>query len=513
MANNPNYHFLEIPQNIVSYITDKSKSSKAYFKYLLSRTQMMFKYTNLPETIDPILLERMLQINGVACITKAPNDDESSKLYAFSGSFGGELDIYYRPTKFVVANPHLGKEGFSKEVIVNGTEPHTGVIMYNDSEWHGLTPLIARYASLMTENVLTTRIADIMLRKMDIIIAGTDKAKKSSDLFLKQLEDGKLASLADSTFFESIRTLPVSNYNGSYLIQFIELQQYLKGSFYNELGLRANYNMKREAIGEGESTLDADSVLPLCENMLNSRRKCIALVNQLFNTNISVDYNSAWLENHIDSYLSIYNKIAESVNTMHAQEQPQFVDPNGIPNVGQPMEGVSENDNKGRVGDNGQTNGGDGSSNREDDTISRNSADESSGMQDKGSGDDNKESGDDNRHSTEENNTVGEPGEQRFISEPESGVGRELEGTGQDEELIELEEVVEKLIDNVYDDVVGQPTDDDSRQLAGESETSLGSEVGEESGASRGRVGGDSGASAEDESVKKKDKKEGENNE
>jgi len=485
MANNPNYHFLEIPQNIVSYITDKSKSSKAYFKYLLSRTQMMFKYTNLPETIDPILLERMLQINGVACITKAPNDDESSKLYAFSGSFGGELDIYYRPTKFVVANPHIGKEGFSKEVIVNGTEPHTGVILYNDSEWQGLTPLIARYASLMTENVLTTRIADIMLRKMDIIISGTDKAKKSADLFLKQLEDGKLASLSDSTFFESIRTLPVSNYNGSYLIQFIELQQYLKGSFYNELGLRANYNMKREAIGEGESTLDADSVLPLCENMLNSRRKCIALVNQLFDTNISVDYNSAWLENHIDSYLSIYNKIAESVNTMHAQEQPQFVDPNGIPNVGQPIVSNSEGENNdiGNVA-----------------TNSEQPENSSSGVSNNSSTEELRE--DDVRKENE-----GEPGEQRFDSEPESGVGRELEGTGQDEELIELEEVVEKLIDNVYDDVVGQPTDDDSRQLADESGTSLGLEVGDESGASRGRVGGDSGAS------KKEDKEEGENDE
>lgn len=487
MANNPNYHFLEIPQNIVSYITDKSKSSKAYFKYLLSRTQMMFKYTNLPETIDPILLERMLQINGVACITKAPNDSEDSALYAFSGSFGGELDIYYRPTKFVVANPHLGKEGFSKEVIVNGTEPHTGVILYNDSEWQGLTPLIARYASLMTENVLTTRIADIMLRKMDIIIAGTDKAKKSSDLFLKQLEDGKLASLADSTFFESIRTLPVSNYNGSYLIQFIELQQYLKGSFYNELGLRANYNMKREAIGEGESTLDADSVLPLCENMLNSRRKCIALVNQLFNTNISVDYNSAWLENHIDSYLSIYNKIAESVNTMHAQEQPQIIDP-----VGQPMEG--ENNDTGNASTSSEQSG---------------NIHSASELRKEGVFEDSFEEG--TRDNVEQTSREGAPGEERY--DTDSGVGRELEGTGQDEELIELEEVVEKLIDNVYDDVVGQPTDtdqptdNDSRQLAGESETSLGKEVGEESGTSRGQFVGESLASVNKDSTKKEGEK------
>lgn len=443
MANNPNYHFLEVPQNIVGYITDKPRSSKAYFKYLLSRTQMMFKYTNLPETIDPILLERMLQVNGVACITKAPNDSESEKLYAFSGSFGGELDIYYRPTKFVVANPHLGKEGFSKEVIINGTEEHTGVIMYNDSEWQGLTPLICRYAALMTENVLTVRVADIMLRKMDIIIAGTDKAKKSSEIFLKKLENGELAALADSAFMESIRTLPVSNYNGSYLIQFIELQQYLKGSFYNELGLRANYNMKREAIGQGESTLDADSVLPLCENMLSSRRKCVAEINKLFGTEISVDYNSAWLENHIESYLSIYNKIAESVASMHNEERAAI--------VGQPTEGDGNGENNQPNEENGRANT-DGSG---IESSSSGNTEQSTAETDNGTGE-----GAEVRNISEDRRDEGAPGEQRAVSDPTSGVGRELEGTGQDEELIELEEVVERMIDNVYDDVVGQPTSD-----------------------------------------------------
>ena len=458
--NNPNYNFLEVPNNLVSYITDKPKSAKSIFKYLLSRTQMMFKYTNLPETIDPVILERMLQVNGVACIT-----DHEDKLYCFSGSMGGELDIYYRPTKFIVSNPHFAPDGFYKECIINGSEPHTGVLMYNDTEWQGLTALIAKYASLMVENVLTVRVADIMLRKMDIIIAGTDKAKKSSDLFLRQLEDGKLASLADSQFMESIRTLPVSNYNGSYLIQFIELQQYLKGSFYNELGLRANYNMKREAIGEGESTLDADSVLPLCENMLSCRRKTIALVNQLYHTNITVDYNSAWLENHIDSYLSIYNKIAESVANMHAQEQSNVIQGQ----FGQPTEVESE----------------DGSGNDDTKEVIETGIQKSeeSAKVDKTDTEGNKEK-----------NKESDPGEQR--SDSESGVGRELEGTGQDEELIELEEVVEKMIDNVYDDVVGQPNDSnssvgDSNSVVGDSgasEEQKLDEVGDNSGASDGQL-------------------------
>lgn len=487
MANNPNYHFLEVPQNIVGYITDKPRSSKSYFKYLLSRTQMMFKYTNLPETIDPILLERMLQVNGVACITEAPNDFDSPALYAFSGSFGGELDIYYRPTKFVVANPHLGKEGFSKEVIVNGTEKHTGVIMYNDSEWQGLTPLICRYAALMTENVLTVRVADIMLRKMDIIIAGTDKAKKSSEVFLKKLENGELAALADSAFMESIRTLPVSNYNGSYLIQFIELQQYLKGSFYNELGLRANYNMKREAIGEGESTLDADSVLPLCENMLFSRRKCVAEINELFGTEISVDYNSAWLENHIDSYLSIYNKIAESVANMHNEERAAEFG-------GQPTGGMFNGENSQPVQEIGWGNI-DGT-----DIQSSNSGntEQSINETDNGTGE-NAEL----RNISEDRRDEGAPGEERHDSD--SGVGRELEGTGQDEELIELEEVVEKMIDNVYDDVVGQPTSSDSNLGGGElelsGESSMKSDGEKESGES-GESSNQPGESDSEESEK-----------
>ena len=443
-----NYNFLEVPQNIVSYVTDKAKSGKSYFKYLLSRTQMMFKYTNLPETIDPIILERMLQVNGVACIS-----DYNDNLYAFSGQLGGELDVYYRPTKFTISNPHLSKDGFFKECdiyppIGQPTKDfkQTGVLLYNDSEWQGLTSLIARYASLMTENVLTVRVADIMLRKMDIIIAGTDKAYKSSQVFLKKLENGELAALTDSAFMESIRTLPVSNYNGSYLIQFIELQQYLKGSFYNELGLRANYNMKREAIGEGESTLDADSVLPLCENMLNSRRKCIALVNQVYGTDISVDYNSAWLENHIDSYLSIYNKIAESVSTMPGQATPVTMPGQvGQPTVsGQPMMNGGQSDCGASPCDLGATEG---------------QVEKSGNSNESGS---NKVSQGDSGASEKESKESSEAGEDR--RESGTGVGRSGETTGQDEELIELEEVVEKMIDKVYDGVVNEEYEQQNQQ-------------------------------------------------
>ena len=73
--------------------TNKKKSVGIYIAYMLARTQQMFKWNNLPDTIPQRHLELFLQKHGNVCITKV-ND----KLYAFTGGMGGEPDPYYMPT-------------------------------------------------------------------------------------------------------------------------------------------------------------------------------------------------------------------------------------------------------------------------------------------------------------------------------------------------------------------------------------------------------------------------------
>ena len=310
-----NYQFGSIPLNLLDYVKSKPKSSKYYFEYLLCRTQKIFKYKNLPDTIEADILERYLQMNGVACIT-----DYKGKLYAFNGSLGGQQDVYYRPTVFVVSNPHLD-ETFSKNIIVASqlvdynkqpTDSQPGVLMRNDTEWVGLTPLIARYAVLMAENCLTIRSADVMLRIIALISAKSDKTLKSAQDYLRRLENGEFGVVGDSSFSEGINMQSPPSNNGSYLTQFIELQQYLKGSFFAEIGLRANYNMKREAIGTGESSMDEDAILPLIDNMLDCRKKDVEKINTLYGTDISVDFDSAWLQNHIESAISTIASMSEA---------------------------------------------------------------------------------------------------------------------------------------------------------------------------------------------------------
>lgn len=319
------YRFLDIVQPDIEYVTKKTKSARAYYQYLLSRIMEMFEYKNMPDTIPHDIFDRYLMLNGIACITKDPDD----KLRVFYGNLGGVQDCYYRPTQFIIANPHF-KETFSKNCIVLGEEEHDGVLMRNDFGWVGLHPMLSRYSCLMAENILTLRVADVMLRITALLSAPSDKEYKSAMEYIKSLEDGNLKVIAENAFFDGIKLQSPPSNNGSYLTQFIEYQQYLKGSFYNEVGLSANYNMKREAIGKGESTLDQDALLPLCENMLKCRREDLAKVNSMYGTEITVDFSSSWKENMLQSKLLLLQMASASQLTTNASEGEGSVDTSGV---------------------------------------------------------------------------------------------------------------------------------------------------------------------------------------
>lgn len=314
------YRHLEIVQDFERYVKDKKVSAKAYYRYFLTRVLRMFQYKNLPDTIPHEILDRYLFEFGIACITEV-----DGKLYVFSGNLGGPQDVYYRPTEFIISNPHIKTsdgqlftanvpvfEDFTSDSLgqpqsQTGDEPirQPGVLMRNDADWIGLHPLISRYAYLMAENALTLRTADVMLRIIALISAPTDAEQASALEYLKSLEKGEMGVVGESDFSEGVKLQSPPSNNGSYLTQFIEYQQYLKGSFYNEIGLSANYNMKREAIGKGESTLDEDALLPLCDNMLRTRKEDMAKVNEMYGTNIEVEFSSAWLENRIEALSSL----------------------------------------------------------------------------------------------------------------------------------------------------------------------------------------------------------------
>lgn len=306
-----------------SYCSDKSKVFENYCKYTFTRTQSMFTYEGLPDTIPVQWLESYLQRNGSCCIA-----EHEGKLYALLGNAGGELDEYYQPTIYTVANPALG---LTKSFEIG----KDCVYCKNDYDAIGLVPLVSRYCGLMTENLLTVRISDINMRMMNLLSAPDDNTLQSTKQYLKDLEEGKLGVVGETPFFEGLKLQSRGAGNGDYMIQFIELQQYLKGSMYNELGINANFNMKREALSGQEVALNDDALMPLIDDMLKQRRAMCDELNQMFGLNVSVDYGSTWHSNVVEKQLVSEEELG--ADTAESEEAagdesalPDDKDPNAV---------------------------------------------------------------------------------------------------------------------------------------------------------------------------------------
>ena len=267
---------------------NKDDSIMSLVWYMFARTQSIFQWEGLPETIPQRNLELYLQINGSCAIYEHKGD-----LYAFTGGFGGEPNPYFMPTIYTIANPAL-------KLSVNAKIDKDCIIIPNDTGYQGLFPMHTRYARNMIEAEISMRLANVNSRIISIISAQDDSTRKSAQLYLEDILEGKIGVIAEKQFIEGLKVSPYYNNAHGILTDLIELLQYFKASWYNEIGLNANYNMKREAINASESQMNNDALLPFIDDMKICRENAIEKINKMFGTNISVKYNSAWEDNEIE---------------------------------------------------------------------------------------------------------------------------------------------------------------------------------------------------------------------
>ena len=277
---------------------DKQNAIKTYIAIMLNRTHSMFKWNNLPDTISERVIELFLQTNGNICFYQ-----HEDNLYIFTGGLGGEPNVYYMPTIYTIANPALQLSVMAKIDI-------DCVVVPNDTMYMGLLPIFYKYATQLAETDLSINIATVNSRIIDVISAPDDRTRESAIKFLEDVRDGKLGVIAENAFLDGIRALPYgSSGNTNTITNLIELYQYHRASWFNELGLSANYNMKRESLNSGESSMNDDILFPLIDDMLSCRQNAIKKVNAMFGTNITVELASSWEDNQIEIEKELENTI------------------------------------------------------------------------------------------------------------------------------------------------------------------------------------------------------------
>ena len=291
-------------------VKDKDTALNSFMQRVLCMTTKMFEYNGTPETMPPVEIEKILQTTGNVGIAEV-----NGNLYALQGTRGGECDAYYHGKDYVVANPWLKLNKTYKidsDIVVINNTPFADSIL----------PIIGKYGVLYTDAVITLNMASILTRITMLISASDDKTKQSAELFLQKILNGDFSVIGENAFFKGVNMqTPPSNSNQQ-IVQLIELLQYYKASMFNDLGLNANYNMKRERLNTKEVSMNIDALMPFVDSMLKERVDGVKRVNEMFGTDITVTLGSSWKIEH-ENYLSLLQATEDG----HDHTDTEDVDP------------------------------------------------------------------------------------------------------------------------------------------------------------------------------------------
>ena len=268
-------------ENARKTLYNKDFYIKNFISTMLNRTQRMFKYSGLPITIPQFELEKLLQVNGFAYVTKVDGN-----LYAFTGGLGGIPNEYYEPTKIAISNPYLK---FNAELDIE----KDGVLIKNDTFMNGLMPILQKSAVMNCDCDITLNMLATILRVQYLISGSDNKTQKNAELFLSKIKNGDMSIVGESDFTDGIK---FQSFNGNLQIvqQFIQLSQFLQAKAYNDIGIDANFNMKKERLITSEINVNEPSLLPMVENMLDERRNAVEKINAMYGANITVELNCVW---------------------------------------------------------------------------------------------------------------------------------------------------------------------------------------------------------------------------
>lgn len=260
---------------------DKSYNINLANQYMLAKTLTMFDYTNLPNTIPERELERILQETGKAFICEW--DEE---LYAFRGSFSGETDVYGNSLEINIIHQGVNE---SRTVKVSD-----GILILNDDYKLGILKLIDQYNYLLNENLINMILYGYNSRVHKIISASDDSTLASVEDYLNKVIAGEMAVIGENQFLQDLKIQGLNMGATNTITSLVEYNQYLKANLYNELGIQANTNNKKERLITAEVEQDKELLYPLVNNMFLNRELGVKQLNDKFNLDVTVEYGSVW---------------------------------------------------------------------------------------------------------------------------------------------------------------------------------------------------------------------------
>ena len=122
----------------------------------------------------------------------------------------------------------------------------------------------------------------------------TIRQRNQLKCILKKIIDGSLGVIGEQKLFKALSVTPTNSKQTATFADLYGYQQFIIAQLNNTIGLATNNNMKRERLTTNEIEVNKNASYPLVDNMLKNRQQAVDAINEMFNTDISVEYSSIW---------------------------------------------------------------------------------------------------------------------------------------------------------------------------------------------------------------------------
>lgn len=222
-------------------------------------------------------LERPLLLGGTCFVTdRTPN----RQVVSFPGWQCGSPTYYYDEYEdYSVHSPIFSK------IYVKGKD---GVMIANNSTFTSIYPLIHRYATMLSH--LETTFVMRLIDERDagsIPVASTESAKAAYKTYVNNKASGLYGAMVDPAF-STMQFVDTSRANPNTLKDFVEMRKNLLHDFYEDIGVKTNWDKKGNMI-EAEVMANDSCLLLNLNDMLEHRKRGCEEVNKFLGTNWTVD--------------------------------------------------------------------------------------------------------------------------------------------------------------------------------------------------------------------------------
>ena len=266
-------------------ITDPVQAYTAYHRKNLKNFLMkLFKWNNLPESIDDRFFNDSLLMRGY-CVGFKYVD---GKVYVTDGALAG-LDEYYRPTEFKAAN--IKFQNVSRKI---GTDCSVCFNTDDYSEPYSFVPMIEIYAHRLAELDVSVDTSVVNSRVCIIPVCDDDKEAIRISKLIRDMYAGKPASIAYKASFNGktgIEFVPIHSKDNLVVTDLADARRNIMSDFYTELGIN-NLAVDKKAQTNYVEMNSNNEQLAIRKNIfLEPRQRWCEEMNEMFGTNISVEFN------------------------------------------------------------------------------------------------------------------------------------------------------------------------------------------------------------------------------